>query len=95
MSFWKSLFGGSFSPGRTAAETSAPEIHNGFTIRAAPAKNGPQFQPAGFIEKEIAGIRKEHYFIRADFFTAYDDAVAFSLIKARQIIDLKGERLFD
>jgi len=78
-----------------AAETSAPETYNGFTIRAAPAKNGLQYQPAGFIEKEIAGIRKEHYFIRADFFTAYDDAVTFSLIKARQIIDLEGERLFD
>ena len=95
MSFWKSLFGGYSSAGRKAAEASAPETYNGFTIRAAPAKNGPQYQPAGFIEKEIAGIRKEHYFIRADFFPSYEDAVAFSFTKARQIIDLEGERLFD
>jgi hypothetical protein len=95
MSFWKSLLGGFSAAGSPAATASAPESYNGFTIRAAPVKNGPQYQPAGFIEKEIAGIRKEHYFIRADFFTSHDDAAAFSLTKARQIIDLEGERIFD
>jgi hypothetical protein len=39
-------------------------------------------------------VRKEHRFIRADAYTNYDDAVSFTLAKARQIIDLQGERIF-
>lgn len=96
MSFWKSLFGGSASSDDpAAAKASAPESYNGFTIRAAPFKTGTQFQAAGYIEKEIAGVRKEHHFIRADFFSSHEDAVTFSLTKARQIVDLQGERVFD
>ena len=95
MSFWKSLFGRS-SPAEGAAEkTSAPESYKGFTIRAAPFKSGPHYQVAGIIEKEIAGARKEHRFIRADTAASFEDAVAFSLTKARQIVDLQGERMFD
>jgi hypothetical protein len=96
MSFWKSLFGGGGGgPDPAAAKASAPEVYNGFTIRAAPFKQGTQYQVAGFIEKEVGGVRKEHHFIRADAYPSYDDAAAFSLTKARQIIDLQGERLFD
>ncbi|MPZ57486.1 MAG: hypothetical protein GEU91_13495 [Rhizobiales bacterium] len=95
MSFWKTLFGGKSAAHSTAAKTSPPEAYNGFTIRAAPFKADAQYQAAGFIEKEIAGVRKEHHFIRADFFASYDDAVTFSLTKARQIIDLQGDRVFD
>jgi hypothetical protein len=96
MSFWKSLFGGSASgDGPAAAKAGAPESYNGFTIRAAPFKSGAQYQAAGYIEKEIAGVRKEHHFIRADFFSSQEDAAAFSLTKARQIIDLQGDRVFE
>jgi hypothetical protein len=95
MSFWKSLFGGSASSDGTAGKASAPESYNGFTIRAAPFKAGAQFQAAGFIEKEIGGVRKEHHFIRADFFSSHEDALKFSLTKARQIVDLQGDRVFD
>ena len=96
MSFWKTLFGGgsSRSGGPAAAKASAPESYNGFTIRAAPFKTGTQFQAAGYIEKEIGGVRKEHHFIRADFFSAEEEAIRFSLTKARQIVDLEGERVF-
>lgn len=93
MSFWKSLFGGSAAP--SPAKESAPESYNGFTIRAAPFKSGEQYQTAGVIEKEIGGERKEHRFIRADAHPGYEDAVKFSLAKARQIVDLQGERVFD
>ena len=95
MSFWKTLFGGRASDDHAAVKTGAPESYNGFIIRAAPFKSGAQYQVAGFIEKEIAGVRKEHHFIRADFFTSQEDAVNFSLTKARQIIDLQGDRVFD
>lgn len=95
MSFWKSLFGGGSAAGRSEEKIGAPEQYNGFTIRAAPFKSGAQYQVAGYIAKEVAGERKEHHFIRADSYPSYDDAAAFALTKARQIIDLQGERLFE
>jgi hypothetical protein len=93
MSFWSALFGR-----RSAAETakiSDPVEYKGFVIRAAPYKNNGGYQTAGVIEREINGVRKEHRFIRADSYASYEDAVNFTLGKARQIIDLQGERIFD
>ncbi len=94
MSFWKSLFGGS---SETAGEgkPSAPVEYNGFTIRAAPYKAEGQYQTAGTISKDVGGVAKEHKFIRADRHASYDDAVEFSLAKARQIVDQQGERMFN
>ena len=94
MSFWKSLFGGGSSDS-AEAKPSAPVEYNGFIIRAAPYKAEGQYQTAGIVEKEINGVRKEHKFIRADRHASYDDAVEFSLAKARQIVDQVGERMFD
>ena len=91
MSFWKSLFGGS---SESAEKANEPVEYNGFTIRAAPYKSDGQYQTAGMITKEIGGTTKEHKFIRADRHASYDDAVEFSLGKARQIVDQQGERLF-
>ncbi len=71
-----------------------PVEYKGFIIRAAPYKNDGQYQTAGTIEREINGVRREHRFIRADAYASYDDAVNFTLGKARQIIDLQGERIF-
>lgn len=92
MSFWKSLFGGGSSD--SAAKASEPVDYNGFTIRAAPYKSEGQYQTAGIISKEVGGVAKEHKFIRADRHASYDDAVEFSLSKARQIVDQQGERIF-
>jgi len=92
MSFLSALFGG-----RDAAKTekqSEPVEYKGFLIRAAPFKSEGQYQTAGVIEREIDGVKKEHRFIRADAFAAYDDAANFALGKARQMIDLQGERIF-
>jgi len=91
MSFWKSLFGGSSGGVEKASE---PVEYNGFTIRATPYKSEGQYQTAGVIEKDVAGVRKEHKFIRADRHASYDDAVEFSLGKARQIVDQQGDRMF-
>ena len=93
MSFWSALFGR-----RSAAEAATspdPVEYKGFVIRAAPYKNNGGYQTAGVIEREINGERKEHRFIRADSYASYEDAVNFTLGKARQIIDLQGERIFD
>jgi hypothetical protein len=92
MSFFGALFGrGKAAP--TAKESDSVE-YKGFVIRAAPYKNNGHYQTAGVIAREVAGVRKEHRFVRADAYAAYDDAVAFTLNKARQIIDLQGERIF-
>ena len=71
-----------------------PVEYKGFIIRAAPFKADGQYQTAGAIEREIGGVRQERSFIRADAFASFDDAVTFTLAKARQMIDLQGERLF-
>ena len=92
MSFFSALFG---RGGSTAtAKAADPVEYKGYVIRAAPYKNNGHYQTAGTIEREIGGVRKEHRFIRADAYASYDDAVAFTVSKARQIIDLQGEKIF-
>jgi hypothetical protein len=78
-----------------AGRSAEPVDYKGFTIRAAPYKNNGHYQTAGTIEREIGGVRKEHRFIRADSYAAYEDAVTFTVNKARQIIDLQGDKIFD
>ena len=95
MSFLKSLFGGRGS-GESLAETLGEPIeYNGFIIRAAPFKSEGQYQTAGIIAKDIGGLRKEHRFIRADRHVSLEDALSFSLAKAKKIVDEQGERVFD
>ena len=77
-----------------AGEGRRPGRYKGYVIRAAPFKSGGQYQTAGTIERDIGGERKEHRFIRADAYAGYDDAVTFTINKARQIIDLQGDRMF-
>ena len=91
MSFWSALFGRRAEPAKSAD----PVEYKGFIIRAAPYKNNGNYQTAGTIEREIGGVRKEHRFIRADAYAAYDDAVTFTVNKARQIIDLQGDKIFE
>ena len=92
MSFWSSLFG-PLSPVK-AEKPAEPVEYKGYVIRAAPFKSEGQYQTSGVIEKDIDGVKKEHRFIRADAFASYDDAVTFTLGKARQMVDLQGERMF-
>ena len=93
MSFLGALFGRRGSA--ATAKVSDPVEYKGFVIRAAPYKNNGHYQTAGVIARDIGGERKEHRFIRADSYASYDDAVTFTINKARQIIDLQGERIFD
>jgi hypothetical protein len=93
MSFWRALFGGRGSA--SAEKVSDPVEYKGYVIRAAPFKNNGQYQTSGIIARDSGGVRKEHRFIRADAYASYDDAVNFTLNKARQIVDLQGERMFD
>jgi hypothetical protein len=96
MSLFSALFGRGGKSAETAnAKVADPVAYKGFVIRAAPYKNNGQYQTAGVIERDVEGVRKEHRFIRADAYASYDDAVTFTVNKARQIIDLQGDRIFD
>jgi hypothetical protein len=92
MSFLSALFG-KLSPSQ-AGKVVEPVDYKGFIIRPAPFKSEAGYQTAGTIERDIGGVRKEHRFIRADAFASFDDAVSFALSKARQMVDLQGERMF-
>jgi hypothetical protein len=92
MSFLSALFG-KLAPA-PATKVPEPVEYKGFIIRPAPFKSEGQFQTAGTIERDVDGVHKEHRFIRADAFASLDDAVAFTVSKARQMIDLQGDRMF-
>lgn len=91
MSFLKSLFGGGTASKAVAART---EEYKGFVIAPAPYLEGGQYQLAGSITKTIDGAAKEHKFVRADRFSSAEDAVDFTLVKAKQIIDQQGDKMF-
>jgi hypothetical protein len=96
MSFLKKLFGlggGTDAAGSEAKPMKSGE-HKGFTIAAAPFREGGQWQTAGVITREIDGTMKEHRFIRADRFGSAEEAADFALVKGRQIVDEQGERMF-
>jgi len=92
MSIWSKLFGAR----TTEPQGSAKSVdYIGYLIEARPYREGGQFQVAGSITKEVDGTVKEHRFIRADRFATLDEAAEFALMKGRQIIDQRGDRIFD
>ncbi len=68
--------------------------YKGFRIRPAPYPSRGQYQTAGIIEKDFESGMKEHRFVRAETHPSRDDAAAFSVAKAKQIIDEQGDRIF-
>ncbi len=90
---WQRLAG---AGGREAEVVTAPAVeYKGYRIRATPFKSGALYQTAGTIAKDGAEGVKEHRFIRADTHPSRDDAVNFAISKAKQIIDLQGDRIFE
>lgn len=88
----KSLFGGSSTEERRAAAD--PVEYNGFQIEPTPAQKDGGWNTAGVIRKSVDGEIKEQSFIRVDTHSSLDDAIAFSVTKAQQIIDEQGDNLF-
>lgn len=93
-SLFSRLFGTGGGDG-AGAERSEGVDYNGFTIYAAPQKDGSNWRCAGFIAKDGDEGAREHQFIRADVFPTRDQAEDCALRKARQIIDERGEKVFD
>ena len=89
---WKRLIGGESGPDAS----SVPAIeYKGYRIRPAPYRTEGLYQTAGTIEKDTPAGVKQHRFIRADTHPSREDAAAFAISKAKQIIDLQGDRIFE
>ena len=95
-SFLSRLFGGgSSSPSKSAGPTrDEPVEYKGYLIQAAPEQQDSQWRVAGVIRKAEGEPEMERIFQRADTFATRDDAAAFSITKAKQIIDQRGPDLF-
>ena len=88
------LFGGGGSALSGQGPAAPPVEYKGYRIRPAPYLTERLYQTAGVIEKDTPGGTKQHRFVRADTHPNRDDAIAFSVSKAKQMIDLQGERIF-
>ena len=78
-----------------ADESEESADFNGFTITPIYRRQGRQWLTAGIISKPHgAGIR-EHHYIRAETHADKEQAAAFAIAKAKQIIDERGDKLFD
>jgi hypothetical protein len=88
----RNLFGAG-GTGEAAPAASAVEYH-GYLITPAPERQASGWNTAGVISKTFPDGVKEHKFIRVDTHSSKDDAVAFSITKAQQIIDEQGDRIF-
>jgi len=85
--------------GRLAAPAEEPPIsaveYKGYRIHPVPYLNNiNSYQTAGAIEKDTPEGVKRHEFVRADTYDSRDDAVAFTISKAKQLIDQLGDRMF-
>lgn len=95
MSFWSKLFTNKAVIGPSVRHAvDADSNYLGYIINPTPIKNGGQYQTCGVISKNISGELKEYRFIRVDRFSSLDDARQMIIIKARQIIDERGDNLF-
>ena len=91
--FFRRLFGGE-DRGKTAPSADAVE-YKGFRIRPAPFKAEGQFQTAGTIEKDFPDGMREHHFVRAEKHPSQDEASSFAITKGKQIVDERGDRMFE
>jgi hypothetical protein len=86
---------------RGGGEPPAPEAtgpateYKGFSIHPAPRREASGWLTAGRITKAVPDGTKEHQFVRADTYRDHGEAVAFCIQKAKQIIDERGDNMFD
>lgn len=95
MSFLKRLFGGGNSVSASEPEVAAEQEYQGYRLRSTPRKEEGQYRLCGLIEHEAEGGIRSHRLIRADLFSAADEATEAFFRKARQVIDEQGDRIFD
>ena len=89
----KSMFAGSGASRGDGPPAETVE-YKGYRIKPAPYPSNGVYQTAGTIEKDGPDGVRTHRFIRADTHASREDAIAFAVSKAKQIIDMQGERIF-
>jgi|SRR5580704_16473114 hypothetical protein len=82
------------SVGDAAEAPIAAVDYKGYRIKPTPYRTDGHYQTAGIIEKDGQEGVQEHRFVRADMHPSRDGAIAFTIAKAQQIIDLEGDRIF-
>ena len=82
------------APSEAAPEAAEAVEYKGYQITPAPQRQASGWNTSGLIAKTFEDGVKEHRFIRVDTHSSKDDAIAFSITKAQQIIDEQGDRLF-
>lgn len=85
--------------GRGAEESGTPAKHEaieykGFSIVATPRKAQGGWTTEGVISMTSGESTRSERFIRADVLMSEEEAVDYSVMKAKKIIDEQGERLF-
>lgn len=96
MSIFKKLFGGGDGGGSGGEPKAVAETtHKGYQILSVPMPENGQFRVCALIRKEIDGEVREHKLIRADVCSNVDEASEISIRKSVQIIDERGDRVFD
>ena len=88
MAFWSNWFSSSETADK--AKPVKTMEYKGYTIEAAPYRDGGQFQLAGVIRKD----GREHRFIRADKFSDRLECADIALSKGQLIVDQMGDRMF-
>ena len=91
--FLRRLTGGGEGDATGAAAGPALE-YNGYTIQPAPRRERGQWLTAGVISKEFPEGAKSQHFVRAETHADPEAARDFAIIKAKQIIDERGDKLF-
>ncbi len=90
MSFLKKLFGGG-----GAAKAAEPVEYEGFAIYAEPIDEGGVFRVAARIEKTVDGETRSAQMVRSDTLNGRDAAIEATINKAKQVINERGNVLFD
>jgi hypothetical protein len=91
MSILSRLFGGAAKP---EARAEVAETYKECRITAVPEATEGGYRVGARIEKEIGGTAKVHHLMRADTLGSLDEAEAFSIRKAKQVIDEQGDAIF-
>jgi hypothetical protein len=71
-----------------------PVDYKGFSIVPTPRKAPGGWTTEGVISKGTGESTRSEHFIRADMLMSEEEAVGYSVTKAKKIIDEQGERLF-
>ena len=88
------IFGKRDSGGGSDGPTADSTTYKDFEIHPNPSKEGGSWRTGGTITKETEDGTKRHVFVRADTHTSREDAISFSVTKAKQIIDEQGDAIF-